>query len=574
MSGNGISIILYPRSYNKRGAENLHSVRGVTSTGVEVNIKLRIDEKYIGKPYSPSIKEFARKDRGAKNPCLSSPTNSPENREGMLLFSRAEIDLSNKTNTPTYVAKWAVVLAADKMSPEPIIGLGRIDVRKQGAQMEKLKAQLHSLRSSGKHEKSKEIQTIKKELDDPRNFSFPAVLYMPERLIVQNDNLQKFSAACAQAVELNGQLGRVGGVLIRARDMNGNIVPNSFVELFQRFQGETQAFESGDSLMQHWLDSPHVELRQGDHFEAIPLLKINNGRHGNNYYGAPKNYEKILSTYFDQSGSPLVCQVAVRVTEYQDQSLTLVSRVFPLSAPIGECSRLNREGMVSGDTAVLPPDSEAGIRMVGLLSSPIQRDTDLMSVSGDKGWHGEFVKFDFVPVVDDVTPKIIGVIPNHEPTAQDIDPDTCTPPIDSGLIETGSDVLSEPDVVQVDAAEDPVSGTDLPPLGDHDVDDSQNRSVEESEEPSPEEEGSPDHKAEPSTNDRLLGPQTSPSNTSHESALDGDGQNEEGEENSPPGTISSHDETNSNSVSTDGKEPKEELTGLAAAIMRRRNKGA
>lgn len=83
-------IVFYPRKYNKRGEEALHSVQGVDSAGNEINVKLRISSALMSHEGCPSIAEFSRTDRKAKMACSASPENSPENPDGILLFTHCE----------------------------------------------------------------------------------------------------------------------------------------------------------------------------------------------------------------------------------------------------------------------------------------------------------------------------------------------------------------------------------------------------------------------------------------------------------------------------------------------------
>lgn len=120
-----VSIVIYPRSYNKRGDVSLHSVQGVTPDGIEVNIKLRVDGRAYPFGAIPSIKELSRTDIKAKNACMASPFNSKDNREGVLLFTNAKLDLNNRRGIPSYVARWGQVLATDSDANSPLFGPGR-----------------------------------------------------------------------------------------------------------------------------------------------------------------------------------------------------------------------------------------------------------------------------------------------------------------------------------------------------------------------------------------------------------------------------------------------------------------
>lgn len=346
-------LILYPRTYNQRGVEQLHSVMGLTPEGEEVNVKLRLDPAHIGKKYAPSISEFARDDRKATTPCINSPDNSPDGREGVLLFTQVASE-PRRSGKPAFVAKWAAVLCEDKDSPEPLIGIGRvkIDLSPEGY---KLKSQIAKAHKAG-------IDTEKMEraLEDESMYEFPVIMYhhtnTQSRPITQTKYIKD---AIAFMIRTNSVKGVVGGVMIRVQDPMSQYERPYYREVFPRFVLLNRKYEDADTVASSVVSALPAEFSDQARIDLIPLTRIDCGPRGSQYYGKPSRSAFLRRCFEDSDGEPLVCHVAVRVTEFTDNNTTLLSRIYPLSRPLGHPLQLGINGIQYAYPAKNEPSSSA-----------------------------------------------------------------------------------------------------------------------------------------------------------------------------------------------------------------------
>lgn len=146
MSSESKIIILYPRTYNQRGVESLHSVEGLTHDGRLVNIKLRVQGNVRMAEATPSISRFAKRDiRESKLSCLASEDNGPNNPSGILVFTDCEEDTNNRKSVVSYISRWAQILrsghnagAYGSSGDLPFIGLGRLFIDKETKKIKRL----------------------------------------------------------------------------------------------------------------------------------------------------------------------------------------------------------------------------------------------------------------------------------------------------------------------------------------------------------------------------------------------------------------------------------------------------
>lgn len=345
MESKGISIILYPRSYNKRGHNSLHSVLGVTPDGQEVNVKLRIEEKHQGQDYTPSIVEFAREDRKALSACIATADNGPEKREGILLFTQAIPDSKSSNSQNTYIAKWASVLAEDADSPEPFFGFARMQIAKNSSAISKLKAKLVEAKKSGAS--TSEILVLESRLQDTRNFSYPAIFYYPEQgSEIKDSDREGLFKALSQASAMNSRNNLLGGCMLRWVDSQKRVDPSRCVEVFPRFIGAKNSFESAVTFAKRIIrDYGSSLLLGGGGIEIIPLVRINTGTVSSAHYGTQRRYETVNRLYYDELGTPLICRASARISYYEHNGRTYLSRLYALTEPLGDPRRLSLDGL-------------------------------------------------------------------------------------------------------------------------------------------------------------------------------------------------------------------------------------
>ncbi len=336
------SLILYPRAYNQRGGEHLHSVVGLTRDGREVNVKLRLEEAHLGKPNAPSIAEFAREDRKARQACIAHPDNGPDRREGVLLFTRVVEDTSHRGPLPVYIARWAVVLAEDADSPEPLIGYGRLAIERDTPERRRLLRELDDARQA-----SIDTSAIEAALADGTKFQYPAIVYHPEEL-TQHDSADRAGIlkAISWAIDTHTRMGVAGGVLLRARTRDDRLANHMAPEVFSKFVVTARRYQTGEEVA---FDIEQKLLGQicalGPVVDVLPISRIHTGPRGNQYYGAPDKLKQSERLYEREEGEPAICRVAIRLSIFDDTQNTLLSRIYAMSGPLGAPAQLDRHGV-------------------------------------------------------------------------------------------------------------------------------------------------------------------------------------------------------------------------------------
>ncbi|WP_025562566.1 hypothetical protein [Psychromonas sp. SP041] len=353
----GLNIVLYPRSYNKRGGESLHSVQGVTDDGRLINVKLRIPEEFQQKENSPSIIEFSRIDAKAKQSCFASPENSPMNREGVLLFSKATYDGVGSLGCDTYVAKWANVLAQNAESPDPILGIGRVEIKKNEVLINSLNQKLIAAKEINNKDT---IEKIEKEIINPANFNFSLINYHYE--FIKSDiepSIDELRSKTTDSFSNKNIVGAVPGFFIRALNNKGRIIASSYMEFFAKYNNLEERYQTFFEMTNHFINIVIPTLKF-DYFsseiqslEVCPLSKIITGKLGKKHFGQKYKYDFLRRMFYSNNANhaieisePILTKISAKITAYDDKSL--LSRVYTTSHSLGSPKRLDIKGRFSG----------------------------------------------------------------------------------------------------------------------------------------------------------------------------------------------------------------------------------
>lgn len=337
------TIVLYPRAYNKRGEERLHSVQGISVDGSEVNIKLRIDESLMGKESTPSIAEFSREDVKAKHPCLASEENGPHSREGVLLFTGCEFDGENRRKIPTYTARWGYVLASHSDASEPLFGLGRVVIDTESFARKKLQAEIDDI----EREKAAGWEAIvahkKRQMDDPFQQSYYGQLYDYQAEKTFEPDSKGAIIEHAQSVFTSQtQNGCVGGVLIRLINGKGELFNEFSHEIFPRWRkGDT--YQTAEQALSWFLSSNEHHLNEPEcRLTLMPIRRYSCGAQFKNYYLQRKPEEAInkIKKNFLVNDRPTVSSVAFVFSKREDTEERYLAKFYPITSPLGAVSHI------------------------------------------------------------------------------------------------------------------------------------------------------------------------------------------------------------------------------------------
>lgn len=344
------TIVLYPRSYNKRGEERLHSVQGVTLDGREVNVKLRVDESMLGKETTPSIAEFSREDVKAKTPCLATPENGPDNREGMLLFTGCEVEGENRKGIPTFIARWAYVLASHSEAQTPVYGLGRVVMLADSQATKTIQQELADLEKL-KPEGWEAIAERKRlTLVDAMQFSYFGQLYQDKEeeafAIGNRQPLVEFADRIFTGYTRGGV---VGGLLIRLQDASGSFIPGFSVEVFPRWIRQN-TYQSASDVMKFFFRS--FDLRSPGEvahtITAMPIMRYSCGPSFKNYYfqkDPEASLLKIKKRYLINN-EPTVSMIAFTLSKREESGDRFMLKYFPLSNPLCSVATIGEKAQV------------------------------------------------------------------------------------------------------------------------------------------------------------------------------------------------------------------------------------
>ena len=396
-------MVVYPRHYEISSQDDTeHFVSGVNSAGEPVRVQLKVPETFLRaaavdeNATVPRLVQFAETSRRARNPCLASPDNGPEDPDGVLLMEQVE-PIDGKPGE--YIAKWASVLSDSRDGLPAPIGLGYIEIghppvkgEEAGdrvAELEDLLAEIEG----GATDKILDAEDLACNIRKNLRHWFIAVLVQYDR---SNEINQAIGAAelkqrLADMLNSNTRDGCYGGVMLRLRDANGRVSAEYSRTINMTFDYAAKRPKTTDEVLDPFMKfhggrllamlAKHPTLT----LELIPTLRINYGKKSIGRYlkDMEQPAPKLVKTYldkqfynrphadFDKEKAYLACHVAVRLAaavNATDKGNRLVSAAHAFSAPIANIWTLNAQGEPAYTLvpAKAPArQNDAGIEMTG-----------------------------------------------------------------------------------------------------------------------------------------------------------------------------------------------------------------
>lgn len=457
-------IVLYPRSYNKRGEERLHSVQGVTLDGRVVNVKLRIDESMLGKENTPSIAEFSREDVKAKTPCLATPVNGPDSREGMLLFTGCEVDGENRKGIPTFIARWAYVLASHSEAQTPVFGLGRVVMLADSQATKSIQQELADLEKS-KPEGWEAIAERKRlALGDAMHFSYFGHLYQEqEQATFAIDDRQPLVEFADRIFTGYTRGGVVGGLLIRLQDENGALIPGFSVEVFPRWIRQN-TYQTAADVMKFFFRS--FDQRSSSDLattvNAIPIMRYSCGPSFKNYYfqkDPEASLVKIKKRYLINN-EPTVSRIAFTLSKREESGDRFMLKYYPLSNPLCSVATIGEKALLEQPGTEITPNHQVA-----------SADHSLRPIVGLSSFPALLFPAWYQPVF--LEPQVSGAATTLETVTTDVDePASAPPPLvanneedtpPDAVTQITSDGVDEPAPEPIEASADSNAGVDVEP---------------------------------------------------------------------------------------------------------------
>ncbi|KOE91380.1 hypothetical protein ACS91_06450, partial [Vibrio parahaemolyticus] len=212
--------------------------------------------------------------------CTATKDNAKDSREGVLLFTRCFLDEKDYNNNETnYVAKWATVLCEDKDSNEPIIGFGRLVIPRD---FELYKSLAEKLQAALDQEDDDEVDAIKTEMAKYSSFSFPGIIYSHDKIrTFISSEVEEAREYVKQTIHETFQSGMVGGFAIRLLTKDYKVIPNSYLEVFQKYNPKTKEYITAKQTADMYFESDHAKTAfKSNEFliDIIPLKRMNSGK--------------------------------------------------------------------------------------------------------------------------------------------------------------------------------------------------------------------------------------------------------------------------------------------------------
>lgn len=374
MSSESKIIILYPRTYNQRGVESLHSVEGLTHDGRLVNIKLRVQGNVRMAEATPSISRFAKRDiRESKLSCLASEDNGPNNPSGILVFTDCEEDTNNRKSVVSYISRWAQILrsghnagAYGSSGDLPFIGLGRLFIDKETKKIKEARESIQFLETSKPDEWEDAVQRNEAVINDHKSFDFYFLgyLYDKEQLFDKGDEESMLSF-------MNEKLGEHEntpeiGFMMRVELPSGHVVHEIHNEIFPIYQKVYMRYQHAAEMFQHFRNlNPDLDGFGEFKYRVMPIVRFAGKKVFKDGIRSQSDFLKLEETYFI-NGEPRIFPVAVKIDRLENKE-RLLNKIHLLGPSVGSPLQLSQSGVASLD--VRNANEEVADKQVEAVSS-------------------------------------------------------------------------------------------------------------------------------------------------------------------------------------------------------------
>lgn len=369
----GKNIVVYPRKYRIDPNDDSNSyVEGVGSKGDNFRMYLKLSPFYKKslsqsneKKVPPRLCDYARTGRSAPKSCIASEDNGPhQNREGVLLFSR----VFPIKGTPNFSAGWCVILARDRMDPDPVFGIGRMEFdfgnsRFDTEETQSAKRLVRNLRTKllkldKEHEDylstEYELEQAEEALREIRPVRFKGVVdalndirtVKPQGMPISLDKTK------SEILDVLGKYttsdGRYGGCLLRTISEDGTVSVKKCAKLTLRYIKEKESAMTPPEALSEFMKFGAKRVLSGsaknDTVQIMPFQQINCGPLGNSEYKKSGPFRTLSRVYLNKEQTlSCNCRIAIRCIEAPSNGNLLLGSIYATSSPIGNVLSLNED---------------------------------------------------------------------------------------------------------------------------------------------------------------------------------------------------------------------------------------
>lgn len=354
-------IILYPRVYNRRGDETLHSVEGLSHEGHLVNIKLRIQGEVRHTDALPSISRFAKTDiRESKVSCLASEDNGPANPAGILIFTECEIDPNNRKSVDSYISRWAHILrnghaiAGDHTDADlPFIGVGRLSIDKKTRDIREAQESIAALIAEKPKDWEAAVQRNQSVIDDYRSYDYSVYGYLTdqEQRFTNEEHQGMLSFMDAQMA--TRESGHEAGFMVRVQTRDGQLVSEIHRELFPVYIKRFKRYQDADEMIRYFKNvNPDLEGLGSYTIRIMPMVRYAGRKIFKDSIRNADDFRRLEQTFYIED-SPVAFPMAVKIDRL-DNKQHLVNKIHLTGPSVGSPALLGFDEAQITQSKVMP----------------------------------------------------------------------------------------------------------------------------------------------------------------------------------------------------------------------------
>ena len=263
-----------------------------------------------------------------------------------MLFTGCEEDGENKKGILSFTARWGYVLASHSDAPEPVFGLGRVVMIADSHAAKTIHAEITELERTKVEGWEAISEHKRKTLSDPMLFSYYGQLYIQEEeASFEPKNKDAIVDFARDAFAKYTRNGVVGGLLIRIKGLDGELVGGFSPEVFPRWK-PGNSYQSADDVLGFFFraNAKHMTPDLCSKIVVMPIKRYSCGPSFKNYYFLKKPDESLLKLRkrFLINNEPTVCDIAFALSRREDSGESFMLKYYPMGNPISSVADIGK----------------------------------------------------------------------------------------------------------------------------------------------------------------------------------------------------------------------------------------